>query len=40
MNITRLVVKLSENGTVTDTTDTSAELVADGRNYPTRDLHG
>ncbi|MCW2963249.1 MAG: hypothetical protein JWO17_501 [Actinomycetia bacterium] len=41
MHVNRLVIKLTENGTVTDTTDTLQEITGtDGRNLPTRDLHG
>jgi hypothetical protein len=40
MRISRFVIKLTENGTLTDTTVTNQERIADGHNIPTRDLHG
>ncbi len=52
MKVSRLVVKLSENGVVVDSNETlvstadaatgvsSRDVVADGRSFDTRDLHG
>jgi len=38
--IARLVVKLSENSVVIDSTETHNIRLTIGHNYPTRDLHG